>query len=164
MIEIYPAGIEEKPLIARMMQLYLYDFSEFTGDDLDAEGLYDPGYLDRYWEEYGRYPFLIRVQGKLAGFVLVNSHQVLPGSGHSIAEFFVMKKYRRQGVGRLAAFRIFDRFEGKWEVHEIPENLPAQAFWRLIIDEYTDGKFEDTYNRSEGWIGPIQSFQSGKKP
>ena len=53
------------------MELYLYDFSEFDGADVDAQARYGYPYLDRYWEEAGRSPFLIRVDGVLAGFVLV---------------------------------------------------------------------------------------------
>jgi len=55
--------------------------------------LYDYKYLDHYWTEEGRQPFVIRVDGKLAGFVLIrmmgtNEHsQSIP-----VAEFFVMKK------------------------------------------------------------------------
>ena len=53
--------------------------------------------------EDGRYPFFIRVDGKLAGLVLVRScseHNNL-SNPHNIAEFFVMKKYRRKGVGKV---------------------------------------------------------------
>jgi predicted acetyltransferase len=53
------------------MQLYLYDFSEMCGDDCDERGLFEYEYLPRYWIEPERHPFLIRVDGKLAGFALV---------------------------------------------------------------------------------------------
>ncbi len=57
------------------MQLYLYDFTEFTGDDIDNNGFYPYVYLDRYWDEPGRFPFLIQVDEKVAGFVLIRPHR-----------------------------------------------------------------------------------------
>ncbi|WP_248061006.1 GNAT family N-acetyltransferase [Paenibacillus silvae] len=57
----------------------------------------DYKYLDHYWTEDGRYPFLIKVDDKLVGFALVRdigkneSDQTV----YWMAEFFVMKKYRR---------------------------------------------------------------------
>jgi predicted acetyltransferase len=115
-IEVSPASIDDKPLIQRMMQFYLYDFSEFGKSDLDSHACFGYSYLDHYWEEKGRHPFIVRVDGKLAGFVLVNKHTYLPGNEWSIAEFFIMRKYRQKGVGKAVAFYIFEQFRGKWEV------------------------------------------------
>lgn len=61
---------------------------------------------------------------------------------HNIAEFFVMKKYRRKGVGRVAAMKIFDMFHGGWEISQWINNLPAQNFWGKVIAEYTNGKYD----------------------
>src|SRR4051812_41751040 len=115
-IEIVAASMEDKPLIQRMMELYLYDFSPLENSDLNAHGYFDYPYLDHYWVEPGRYPFVVRVKGKLAGFVLVNQHTYLPGNEWSMAEFFILRRYRRQGIGKHVAWNIFDRFGGKWEV------------------------------------------------
>jgi hypothetical protein len=71
-IEILPASINDKSLIQKMMELYQYDFSEFTETDLDEHGYFGYSHLDNYWVETNRYPFLVRVDGQLAGFALVN--------------------------------------------------------------------------------------------
>jgi predicted acetyltransferase len=47
-----------------------------------------------------------------------------------MAEFFILRKYRHQGIGARAAWELFDRFPGRWEVFEIIENTAAQEFWR----------------------------------
>jgi predicted acetyltransferase len=70
-----------------------------------------------------------------------------------MAEFFVMKKYRQRGVGRKIAYQLFDRFHGVWKIAQIEENMPAQAFWRKVISEYTNGNYEEI--RELGWNGPI---------
>lgn len=144
-IVICPAAIEQKPVLAQLMELYMYDFSEFSGEDVSECGYYGYKYMDNYWTEAGRMPLLIRVDGKLAGFALVRAcseYSDMPVP-HCIGEFFVMKKYRRRGVGRTAACRVFDMFPGNWEVSQWKNNLPAQRFWRRVISEYTGGEFSE---------------------
>jgi predicted acetyltransferase len=158
--QILPAGVEHRDLLNGLMNLYLYDFSEFTQEDCDEKGSFQDGNLFRYWVEPERFPFLIVVGGNYAGFVLVRD-QRNPGetlATHHIAEFFIMRKFRRLQVGKRAAWAIFDRFPGQWFVSEIEENLPAQAFWRQVIAEYTQGNYLDT--RVEEWEGPVQIFES----
>jgi predicted acetyltransferase len=164
-VQIKEASIEQKPVLERLMQLYHYDFSEIEGGDLNGDGLFEYKYLDSYWTESGRFPFLIYVNDKIAGFVLVNSHTYLQkkGKAKSIAEFFVMRKYRRQGIGKMVAFNIFDRFPGKWEVQQTKRNAVAQRFWRSIIGEYTGGNFAETLLDNESWRGPIQSFDNSHR-
>ena len=92
---------EQKSVFIQMLELYQYDFSEFSDDDINEYGYFGYAHIDDYWNEEGRHPFFIRVNGKLAGLVLVRScceHNTLPNP-HCIAEFFVMKKYRQKGVG-----------------------------------------------------------------
>ena len=163
-VEVVEATIEQKPALHRLMQLYLHDSSEFTGDDPNLEGVFPYRYFNEYWKEPDRFPFLIYCGSNLAGFVLVNSYTVVleEGVGRSIAEFFVMRKYRRQGVGRRAAFHAFDRFPGLWEVREHHKNLAGQQFWREIIAEYTGGEFSETALDDDRWTGPIQTFDNSR--
>jgi predicted acetyltransferase len=165
-IQILPVPIEQAGVLENLMYLYLYDFSEFTGDDVDDLGLFTDEHLHLYWNEPERYPFLIQVDGKHAGFVLARrmhfeNEAVSSSPTHSIAEFFIMRKYRHQKVGQQAAWFIFDRFPGRWLVEEIPENLPAQAFWRKIIGEYTGGNYQEV--TLPGWDGPTQEFYNPAK-
>lgn len=144
--------------MGQLMQLYLYDFTEFSGDDIADDGFYFYPYLDRYWEEPGRYPYLIQVDEKVAGFVLIRTTQEAGVDVHHIAEFFVLKKYRRQRIGWSAAREAFDLFPGNWRVFEIPENFPAQSFWRRTINEYTEGNYFEEHDPEDG--GPIQVFNN----
>jgi predicted acetyltransferase len=90
---------------------------------------------------------------------------VTPGApGHFwMDEFFVMQKYRRQGVGEHVATCLFDRFAGTWEVGEIPNNVNGQAFWRKVIGRYTGGHYEEQMPGAETWPGPIQVFNSARR-
>jgi predicted acetyltransferase len=141
-VEVRPASLADKSTITRLLQLYLYDFTEFTGEDIEPTGEYLYRYFDNYWlpaEADERFPFIITANGQLAGFAFVRS----PAASHDMAEFFVLRKYRRSGVGRGAALNLFARFPGPWKVTQLPANLPAQAFWRRVIGEFTHGDFSD---------------------
>ena len=136
-IEILPAQVEDKPVLQHLLQLCLHDYSEFNGKEVNAHGLFDYPYLDYYWTEPGRYPFLVRVEGTLAGFVLVRQVELdAAGPLWQMAEFFILRKYRRQGIGREVVHRVFNRFEGRWQVTQEEGNLPAQLFWQRVMEDY----------------------------
>lgn len=84
----------------------------------------------------------------------------LPENEFWMGQFFVMKRYRRLGVGTQAARFIFDQFRGKWEVGQMPLNLPAQAFWRRTIGDYTHGHFVEHELHDERWDGFLQCFDN----
>lgn len=159
-ITLEEVSILQKSVLRNLLELYAYDFTEFIPDDVDCHGLYGYKYLDHYWTEAGRHPFVINIDEKIAGFVLVRNYynSDLKDSVNSIAEFFVMRKYRKRGIGKEAAFRMFTLFPGIWEVAEVEENRPAQGFWRKIIHAYTQGNFEEI--QKEDWHGPVQRFSS----
>ncbi len=146
-VTIEPVRYEEKPVLRRMLQLYLYDFSEFEQLELNEHGEFDYRYLDHYWapdERESRHAFFIRVDAKLAGFALV---RVVNGV-NVFAEFFVMRAFRGAGVGAAAARAVFTRLPGSWLVHQMPANLPAQAFWRRVVSELTRGNYREEVNES----------------
>jgi predicted acetyltransferase len=158
-ITLHSASQADKALLRRLMELYLYDFSEFTEEDVNEHGLYGYEHLDHYWTQAKRHPFLIRVDDNPAGFVLVRVLHLDTGEViHTIAEFFIMRKYRGLGIGREVAYRIFDRFPGRWRVGQRQENRGAQIFWRKVIGDYTEGQFEEF--TSPRWDGPMQTFET----
>lgn len=150
----------DRTLIRRMMELYLYDFSEFDGSDLDAHGCFGYGDLDYFWFEPTHAAFIVMVDEQLAGFVLVDNEVMVDGNERSITEFFIMRKYRRHGVGKQVALDVFGRFPDAWEVRVIAKNTPAQAFWRQVIAEMTQGAFTEVWLEDEAWQGPVFSFDN----
>ncbi|MGB6778253.1 MAG: GNAT family N-acetyltransferase [Planococcus citreus] len=162
-LEIFQPTIIQKHVLQNLMELYQYDFSEFESADVNENGLYGYKYLDYYWTIPTHLPFLIEVDGNLAGFALVReiaSEDSSCSSYLKICEFFIMKKYRKEGIGKRAAFHIFDLFQGVWEVAELETNLPAQKFWRKTISEYTNNEYVEI--KRDHWPGPIQRFVSAK--
>lgn len=159
-IVIQEVPIEQKSVLRNLMELYIYDFTEFGPYDVDSHGLYGYKYLDHYWTEEGRHPFIVYVDGKIAGFVLVRRsfEDYLNDYAYSISEFFIMKRYRGLGLGKKVATHIFNLFSGIWEVAEMETNKPAQVFWRKTINDFTKGNFEEV--RNDNWNGPIQRFNT----
>lgn len=58
--------------------------------------------------------------------------------GHSIAEFMIIPKYRRLKIGKRVAIDIFNLHNGVWEVKPSYRSKSAFAFWKNVIDEYTE--------------------------
>ena len=161
-VHIVPVAQSEQTVLRHLIELYVYDFSELIGLDVDEQGRFAFPDLAPWWTDRGRHPFFLRVQGKLAGFALVQARSALSGAEgvYDMAEFFVLRKYRRRGVGEQAAHALFARFPGAWELRQRPANVAATAFWRQVIDRYTGGKFQDLVWADATWQGPVQLFRS----
>ena len=151
---------EDRELLANLVNLYMYDFSEFTADDAGDDGAFRAADIDRYFAD-PRETWIARVDGHLAGFVIVRvDGEALDGSPgvRDVQEFFVMRKYRRRGLGEEMARRTFDRSPGPWQVRVLKPNTPAQGFWRTIIGRRTGGRFSEVDWDDGRWRGPVFRF------
>lgn len=164
-VTLEPAGRDRRQTLVNLFQLYAHDFSEQWFDrpegELDEEGRLEAyGYMDKYWSEPNYEAMLIRADGRLAGFVMVNdySHSGLP-LDYAIAEFFVARKHRRHGVGKTAAMAIIGAHPGLWELAVARRNTGAQPFWRKIAAELAKGEVEELDCDDERWNGIILRFQ-----
>ncbi len=139
------ASKEHKLIIQNLIQFYIYDFSEYTKCDVENDGLFSPySYLDDFWEEKNnKFPYIIKKDGKYIGFVLVKFLESKERNYFSIAEFFILRKYRLEGIGKAIAVQVFDLHKGNWEVYQKDSNKPAQIFWKKVINEYTKGQFNE---------------------
>jgi predicted acetyltransferase len=119
--------------------LYAYDFSEFHGIEIGSDGRFGYTHLPLYWSEADRHPFLVRIDGRLAGLVLVRRGSEVSGDATAwdMAEFFVLRGYRRRGIGTQVAHQIWKQFPGRWEVRVMESNLSAFHFWLNAISEFT---------------------------
>lgn len=90
------------------------------------------------------HPFMIRVDGELAGFALIKQCDNGGTIVFDVGEFFVVRKFRGKGVGKTVAHMLFDMFSGNWQVRQMMAHKPAQAFWRKTISDYTDGHYQET--------------------
>ena len=163
-VVLEPAQSGQRDTLANLFQLYTYDFTEqWAGLDrgeVGEDGLFDAyPYLDSYWSDPDRHPYLIRADGHIAGFVLINgfSHSGLPVD-FAVAEFFVMRKHRRGGVGQAAARAAIAPYAGHWELAVARRNTAALPFWRAVAAELASGPAEEIDRDDALWNGPILRF------
>ncbi len=161
-IEMMPALLEQKPLLANLLELYAHDFSEFMDLQLGIDGRFGYKHLDLYWQEPHRYPFLVRVNRHLAGFVLVRQGSEISHDQDvwDMTEFFIVRGYRRRGIGRKAAHEVWKKLPGKWEVRFSDRNQRAKDFWRCVIGEFLDRRLDPTAYDQNGECWHVFSFES----
>lgn len=137
-LELIPATPEQAPILANLIELYAYDFSEFLAIDLEEDGRFSYPTLPLYWTEPDRHPFLIRIDHKLGGFALIKKGSEVFDNPHvwDLAEFFILRRFRRHGVGIIAAHKLWSLFPGPWEVRVMQANTAAQPFWAKAIASF----------------------------
>jgi predicted acetyltransferase len=161
-IELDPAMREHAPILANLLELYAHDFSEFHSSDIGADGRFGYKSLPLYWSEPNRHPFLIRVDGKLAGLALVKKGSEISGNqtAWDMAEFFVLRGCRRRGIGTAAAQEVWRHFPGPWEVRVMQSNLSANSFWERAISHFTREAIRPVRVEKDGQIWQLFSFES----
>lgn len=163
------AAAAEAPIIGNLMQLYIHDFSELWFDrevegELGPDGRYSdyPG-LETYWADPTREAWLFRIKGLPVGFALVNgvAHSRSP-IDRAVAEFFVVRKHRRRGVGIAAAHALFGTAWGVWEAAVVRRNAGALAFWRQAAASYPGVRdiVEEDHDDAM-WNGAVLRFRVG---
>lgn len=164
-IKLELVGKDKKEILRNLIEKYETDFSQYDEQDVNDLGLFGYDYLDNYWTEANRFPYFIKVNEKLAGFVMINDYPIAGyKTDYTIAEFFIMPKYRRSGVGKCALDFIFQKFKGKWCLMYHPKNVAAQRFWTKMVNHYTDGKYTLITDNSEvcyhdGTLGHVFNFE-----
>jgi predicted acetyltransferase len=161
--ELIPALPQQEPVLRNLLELYSHDFSEFVDLKVGPDGRFGYEQLPLYWTDPDRYPFLIRADGHLAGFVFVSrgSHISPDPDIWDLSEFFILRGFRRLGVGTAIARQVWERFPGKWEVRVTDRNRNAQEFWGHAISGFL-GKAAESITFEKGgetWRG--FSFTSG---
>jgi predicted acetyltransferase len=136
--ELVAATADQEPILANLLELYIYDFSELLEFHVDEGGRFGYPPLALYWKEAGRHPFLIKTNDHWAGFALVRQGSQLSADKQvwDMAEFFVLRGHRRHGIGLQAAAEVWKLFPGKWEVRVMGRNQRAMGFWNRAICEF----------------------------
>jgi predicted acetyltransferase len=163
-IDLTEIDEDQRPVLEQLAQLYMYDFTEHAHGDVGEDGRFPYIDFDEFFAHRVRRAYLVRVDGKLGGFALAYEDEAMRDRDERVwwmDEFFVMRKYRKRGVGERIATQLFDTLGGTWEVGQVPTNVDATAFWRRVIGKYTGGDYEEFELDDERWRGPVQYFRAG---
>jgi predicted acetyltransferase len=161
-IEIVPALLAQKPILANLLELYAHDFSEFVELQLGADGRFGYKYLPLYWTESDRYPFLVIANGHFAGFAFVRrgSEFSCDTDVWDMAEFFIVRGWRKLGLGKRVAQEIWTKFPGQWEVRVMNRNQQAKIFWERAINEFLNKEIQPIVIEKDGAVWDVFSFES----
>ena len=83
---------------------------------------------------------------------------VTQSSGCWMEQFFVLKAYRRSGVGDALARFVFASHPGPWEVGQMFANVGAQHFWRKVTAQVAEGAVTEVRLTEGWWQGVVQQF------
>ena len=142
-------------IVQRLLPLYLYDLvGQRWG--VERDGTYAPRvWHRRFWRRDGRHHFVVRLRGRPAGFALVRELRAVGDlPTREMAEFFVLRAYRRRGIGTHVARALFARFPGRWELSILSWNVTAQPFWRRVIRRVAVGRIT-THARRKGELTSV---------
>ncbi len=134
----------EKDILYRLLQYSLFEESENDLNEMNDEGLFEYKYFDAYFTDKERKAYFIKekISGKLLGFALINTYVRICNRGHSIAEYMILPKYRRNKIGKRAALEIFEKYDGDWEVEPSFGSQKAYLFWKNTIEEYCGNNYK----------------------
>lgn len=94
-------------------------------------------YLDAYFSETGRYPFVIRQRGSIVGFAYIRG-PASTGRAWQVAEFYIVPRSRGEGLGGAALASIWRRFPGDWELQVHVQNVIAIRFWLSCVNKWAN--------------------------
>ena len=133
-IELLPTTADQAELIRNLYQFYAYESSDWEQEDVEVAGRFyiHEEHLQRYWQSVGWSANLVLVDGFIAGFVLVERSE-LPGMDASeLADLFILKRYRRQGIGRAVAHQLLHG-PGDWLLRCYALDPTAVAFCKAVV-------------------------------
>jgi len=162
-VDLEPVPQDRAPVLANLLELYIHDLSVVFPLEPDANGRFGYENLPRYWTEpETRFPFFITTGGRIVGFVLATrgSPATTDPTDFDVAEFFVLRRHRRSGIGRNAAFALWRRFPGRLVVRVSEGNRAGLPFWQEVVGEFTGGAFEQRLRRTEPHAGRVLLFDS----
>jgi predicted acetyltransferase len=133
-VTLEPVTFEGAATLGNLFELYAHDFSEHVPLQIKASGRFEVTPSDVWWTRNDHFGYFIKFGAELAGFALVRtgSRVVRAAEVMDIAEFFVLRGFRRKGVGSLAARALFKAFPGPWEIRVRRTNVAAMQFWSAV--------------------------------
>jgi predicted acetyltransferase len=161
-VAVISAGPEQQQTLANLLELYVHDFSEFCRIEVGPDGRFGYDRLPLYWSEPNRHPFLVRIDGNLAGLVFVKRRSEIYGDATvwDMAEFFVLRGYRRRGLGTEVAHQVWKQFPGPWEIRVMNTNVLALSFWSNAIAKFTGKAIRPTCIERDAQSLLLFSFES----
>jgi predicted acetyltransferase len=145
-----------------LLDSYLEELAQHRPARVGASASDEYPYLDAYFTEASRIPYLLELGLRTVGFAFVRSPESTQTGRFSLAELYVDPAHRRRGLGRRAVEALFRAHPGAWELQVLESNPPARAFWDQLRSSPSVRSWEEHRisasdgPRSELWlqVGP----------
>jgi len=133
-VTLVPAAATDVGLLANLIELYVHDLSETFQIAPGEDGRFGYERLPLYFSEPAhRLPFLIRSGGRIAGFTFVTRGSPMsddPGRPRRRGVLSSCAATGRFGIGRSAAFLLWNLLPGSWVVRVSRATAPASVLGR----------------------------------
>ena len=165
---LHRASEADAECLSNLLELYIHDVCDiFPSVELASNGRFGYPKLPLYWTEpERRFAFVIRHDDRVAGFALATRGSPVAPDPETldIAEFFVLRRYRRLGVGREAARLLWQALPGAWTVRVAERNQRALTFWSSVVAEFAAGASTERTLAGTPNTWRVFSFEAGTAP
>jgi predicted acetyltransferase len=129
-LEICAHSDQDKQVIWNLFQFYCYDTSNYDGYDVESNGLYSmsESYFSQYWTVPTWRAHVLRYDGAIAGFALIEDSDAVSGA-MEIADLFIMSRFRRRGIAKEVVLHFMWQRIVPWTVVVYDDAIDAKAFW-----------------------------------
>ena len=137
-------------VLTNLMELYLHDMAEWFQFDNHPDGRY--GYDTQNLWDKGMDVYFVYSGNNPIGFGIIDTAERFSDDPtmHDMDEFFVIRRYRRSGLGHAFATYLWKQYTGTWIVRVYHRNQPALPFWRSTISRHTGGEYEEKVCEIDG--------------
>ncbi len=144
-------------IFSNLLEKYLEEINNYEYIEKDKKDLRGPKWLEYFYETSVHFGYFIEFNNEICGFVLVcNKCFYSSDDRYFLSEFYIAKEYRRLGLGKDAATRLFTTLKGKWELSVHPRNLTSIRFWDSVLENLCPNK----YNVFKGISGVFDSVDA----
>ena len=143
-------------LVRNLLNLYVYDMSQWFKFDPDDEGFYNYEIPD--FDAPDHFVYIANYADSPAGLALLRKEQ----NQYDMKEFFVLRRYRGTSTASDFLEDLLKRHPGNWQVRVFADNKPAVPFWQKAITNLTHDKFTKTNPEIEDkhWVHYHFSYPS----
>ncbi|MDP8202648.1 MAG: GNAT family N-acetyltransferase [Candidatus Tenebribacter burtonii] len=151
-VTIVDAKPEQEEIYRNLVNLQFHDLSEFRDSfDILEDGRFEWTFSDCFKpNNEHHHPLLILCKDRIVGFLIFSVFNGKhPEVDFQLVEMFVLKMYRKKGVGKQVIEIIFDNYKGKYHLDVSEKNIPAIKFWEKLIEKHSNQIFKKPF-KDEG--------------
>ncbi|MGA6149693.1 MULTISPECIES: GNAT family N-acetyltransferase [Stenotrophomonas] len=126
------ASVADTDTLFRLMQLYYFDASRWSGENIQPDGLYDctRSDVEATLREQPTWARLLWWEDTLCGFVLVDDVAFQGQPIRELADLFVLPTHRGKGIATAVVAALVTPQSGQWLLATWRRDLQAKAFWQ----------------------------------